>query len=121
MQALHPIDIHIAHRLHAARTLRGYSQAALGEAIGLNGKDIRAYEDGQRPMPVSVLCDLADVFEVSLFDFFQNLDAFRFSLQSKLNIEVDDLEFLEAWTMIPENQTKDILRRLVHQIAGMKK
>ncbi len=41
----HPIDVHVGNRVRLRRTLLDMSQAALGEALGLNlpaGPEIRA-------------------------------------------------------------------------------
>jgi DNA-binding XRE family transcriptional regulator len=41
-----PVDIHVGKRLRLRRTMLGFSQEKLGEAIGLTFQQVQKYERG---------------------------------------------------------------------------
>lgn len=113
----HPIDIHIGKRLHMARTLRGFTQKALGQEIGVSGRKIGDYEKAKSKLAVSELCDIATAFDVTLYNFFQELDAFRLSLELGVKLEAGDLELIEYFHAIQNTETQDILRKMIRHFA----
>jgi len=55
----------IAERVRELRTLKGLSQRAVGEAIGITERNYRKYEAGDNDPSASNIIKLADLFDVS--------------------------------------------------------
>jgi transcriptional regulator with XRE-family HTH domain len=71
----HPIDAHVGKRLRLRRTLMGWSQEKLGEAIGLTFQQIQKYEKGANRISCSRIYDFARLLEVPTSYFFDDLPA----------------------------------------------
>lgn len=71
----HPVDQHVGARLRRARSLRGHSQAALGEAVGVTFQQIQKYERGANRLSASTLFRLAAFLEFPVEWFFEGLSA----------------------------------------------
>ena len=70
-----PIDVHVGARIRLRRTLLGISQSALAEAIGLTFQQVQKYEKGANRVSSSRLYDLAQILDVSLSYFFEDMSA----------------------------------------------
>ena len=68
-----PIDIHVGGRVRLRRTLLGMSQEKLGEAIGLTFQQVQKYERGANRIGASRLFDLAQVLDVPVSFFYDDL------------------------------------------------
>ncbi|MEP3246025.1 MAG: helix-turn-helix transcriptional regulator [Sneathiella sp.] len=67
------IDIYVGKRLRMRRTLRGMSQAELGQALGLTFQQIQKYEQGSNRIGSSRLYDLAQILETPITYFFDDI------------------------------------------------
>ncbi len=67
------IDIYVGKRLRMRRTLRGMSQAELGQALGLTFQQIQKYEQGSNRIGSSRLYDLAKILETPITYFFDDI------------------------------------------------
>jgi transcriptional regulator with XRE-family HTH domain len=70
-----PIDVHVGARIRLRRTLLGLSQERLAEAIGLTFQQVQKYESGANRVSSSRLVDLANVLDVSVSYFFEEMSA----------------------------------------------
>jgi len=70
-----PIDIHVGTRLRLRRTLMGLSQEKLGEAVGITFQQLQKYERGANRISASRLFNLAQVLDVPVGFFFDDLPA----------------------------------------------
>ena len=70
----HPIDIHVGNRLRQQRTLLGFSQEKLGEAVGLTFQQIQKYERGSNRIGASRLHEFSQILEVPVSFFFDDLN-----------------------------------------------
>ena len=68
-----PIDIHVGTRLRLQRTLLGLSQEKLGEAVGITFQQLQKYERGSNRISASRLYNLAQVLDVPVSFFFDDL------------------------------------------------
>ncbi len=68
-----PIDIHVGARVRLRRTLLGMSQERLGNAIGLTFQQIQKYERGANRIGASRLFDMAQVLDVPVQFFFDEM------------------------------------------------
>jgi|AGTN01.3.fsa_nt_gi Predicted transcriptional regulators len=70
-----PVDIHVGMRLRLRRTLLGFSQTELGEALGLTFQQIQKYERGVNRVSASTLHRMASVLSVPVSFFFDDMPA----------------------------------------------
>jgi transcriptional regulator with XRE-family HTH domain len=66
-------DALIGERIRARRVRIGFSQARLGEAIGLTFQQIQKYERGVNRVSASTLFDIADALGVDVGHFYDGL------------------------------------------------
>ncbi len=69
----HPIDIHVGHRVRLRRTLLGWSQEKLAQALGLTFQQVQKYERGANRIGASRLFDLSRVLDVPVSFFFDDM------------------------------------------------
>jgi len=68
-----PVDVHVGARMRLRRVLLGMSQEKMGEAIGLTFQQIQKYERGANRIGASRLFDLAQVLDVPVSYFFDDM------------------------------------------------
>jgi transcriptional regulator with XRE-family HTH domain len=69
----HPIDIHVGQRVRLRRTLLGWSQERLAQALGLTFQQVQKYERGANRVGASRLFDLSRVLDVPVSFFFDDM------------------------------------------------
>ncbi len=67
------VDVHVGARLRQRRKLLGMTQTGLGDAIGLTFQQVQKYERGANRIGAGRLCDLAQVLDVSIEYFFEDM------------------------------------------------
>jgi transcriptional regulator with XRE-family HTH domain len=70
----HPIDLHVGNKVRLRRTLLGYSQDKLAQALGLTFQQVQKYERGANRVSASKLFEIASVLGVQISYFFQDLE-----------------------------------------------
>lgn len=85
----HPVDIHAGARLRDRRKLLGISQEQLADTVGLTFQQIQKYERGANRMGASRLYQFADVLEVPVTYFFEDLPAAVVAKVKSRTIAVD--------------------------------
>ena len=68
-----PVDVHVGARVRLRRTLLGMSQEKLGEAVGLTFQQIQKYERGTNRICASRLHQFAQVLDVPVAFFFDDM------------------------------------------------
>jgi len=68
-----PVDIHVGSRVRLRRTLLGMSQEKLGTAVGLTFQQIQKYERGANRIGSSRLFQFAQVLDVPVSFFFDDM------------------------------------------------
>lgn len=68
------VDAHVGQRVRMRRTLLGYSQERLGEAIGLTFQQVQKYERGSNRISAGTLYRLSQVLDVPVSFFFDSYD-----------------------------------------------
>lgn len=68
-----PVDVHVGARLRLRRILVGFSQEKLAEHLGLTFQQIQKYEKGSNRISASRLFQIANVLEVPVQYFFDDL------------------------------------------------
>jgi len=69
----HPIDVHVGQRVRLRRTLLGWSQEKLAQALGLTFQQVQKYERGANRIGASRLFDLSRVLDVPVSFFFDDM------------------------------------------------
>ncbi len=70
---LDTVDTHVGGRLRLRRTLLGLSQTELGRRVGLTFQQIQKYEHGTNGIAASRLWQLAEVLDVPVSFFFDDM------------------------------------------------
>ena len=68
-----PIDVHVGNRIRLRRQLLGLSQEKLAKLLGLTFQQIQKYEKGMNRISASRMWDLAQVLNVKLNFFFEDM------------------------------------------------
>ena len=71
----HPVDIHVGGRVRQRRTLLGFSQERLGDALGLTFQQVQKYERGANRVGASRLHEISRILDVELSYFFDEMPA----------------------------------------------
>lgn len=130
-----PVDVHVGARLRQRRTLLGMSQEKLGEAVALTFQQIQKYERGANRIGASRLYQLAQVLDVSVSYFFEEMPGevqkTRGDYASKANsavlenVQVSDpmarretLELVRAYYRIEDPKVRKRMFELTKSIAN---
>ena len=70
-----PVDIAVGLRIRLARKMRGQSQQALAEAIGVTFQQVQKYERGANRVSASMLARIAAELRVSVAELFGPVEA----------------------------------------------
>jgi transcriptional regulator with XRE-family HTH domain len=73
--------LHIGLRLQNRRVQMGFTEAAVAAYLGIPFASYQAFEAGRMETPAELLAQLADLFKVSVFYFFQDLPFAEFEPQ----------------------------------------
>ncbi|KQZ06213.1 Cro/Cl family transcriptional regulator [Caulobacter sp. Root1455] len=130
----HPVDVHVGRAVRWRRKLRGLSQQALAERIGLTFQQVQKYETGTNRISASALHAIARALEVPVAFFFDGLpetvggagsqegtgraaDEGR-SLTARMLGAPGGLAMAEAWLDLPPGPLRHRLAALVQTTAA---
>jgi transcriptional regulator with XRE-family HTH domain len=68
-----PVDIHVGGRMRLRRTLLGYSQEKLGNAVGLTFQQIQKYERGANRIGAGRLYEFSQILDVPVSFFYDDM------------------------------------------------
>ena len=68
-----PIDVHVGQRLRQRRVLAGLSQEKLARMVGITFQQVQKYERGANRIVASRLYELANVLDVPVSYFFEEI------------------------------------------------
>ncbi len=83
LSEIHPVDAHVGHRLRQRRTILGFSQTKLAEAIGVTFQQVQKYEQGSNRIGASRLHMVSKVLDAPISYFFDEMPS---------EVETDDVE-----------------------------
>ena len=69
----HPIDVHVGNRVRMRRTLLGFTQEKLGEALRLTFQQVQKYERGTNRISSSRLYQIGLILNVPVSFFFEEM------------------------------------------------
>lgn len=125
-----PIDVHVGARVRVKRTLRGLTQQALGDLVGLTFQQIQKYERGTNRIGSSRLFKIAQALETPVAFFFDDMPEEIAGFGKKGMAEEGEpfqvenhttrrstLEFVRAYYQIGDQEVREKFRQLVMSIA----
>ncbi|MEO0497434.1 MAG: helix-turn-helix transcriptional regulator [Pseudomonadota bacterium] len=65
-----PIDVHVGSRVRLRRTMMGFSQEKLGEALGVTFQQVQKYEKGTNRISASRMQEMSQVLDAPISYFF---------------------------------------------------
>lgn len=112
------VDTHVGGRIRLTRTLRGMTQAALGEAIGLTFQQVQKYERGINRVSASILYRIAGTLDVPISFFFEDLASGP--PDEGTACQRRDLDLLRSFEPLPAGIKKEVadLLRVLGQSYG---
>ena len=72
--APNPVDVYVGSRIRLRRQLLGWPQEKLAELLGVTFQQIQKYERGTNRLGASRLWDAANILEVPVGFFFDDMD-----------------------------------------------
>ena len=123
-----PVDVHVGARVRLRRTLLGFSQEKLGNALGLTFQQIQKYERGANRIGSGRLYRISQIFDVPVSFFFDELPdavvAGTRSVDTSLaKVETDHLsrretlELVRAYYKIRNEKSRKSIANLVKALA----
>jgi transcriptional regulator with XRE-family HTH domain len=119
-----PIDQYVGARIRMQRMVRGFSQTALGKAVGVTFQQVQKYEKGTNRVSASRLQRIANVLKVAPDFIFEEAQA-KVVGSSRMEVAIID-EFISsrdgvalshAFTRIRDVKIRRSIVLLVEQIA----
>ena len=112
----HPVDAHAGSRVKLRRKLMGLSQAKLGDAVSLTFQQIQKYERGVNRMGGSRLYQFAQILDVPVSFFFDDMPADLDDMAPAVEtVVIDQIEKTE----IPEEEVAALVENY-YQVRGKK-
>lgn len=126
-----PIDIHVGARVRLMRTLLGLTQHTLADELGLTFQQVQKYERGANRISASRLYKLAQILNVPISYFFEDMSEDAISSGSKRVSREDNdinmtrretLELVRAYYGIESESCRrkiiELARELAHEKEG---
>ena len=109
----HPVDAHVGGKLREMRLLRGLSQSALGAQLGVTFQQIQKYERGANRLSASMLWRAADVLNVPVSYFFDQIRPGQ-PLPPQSPPRAEEMTMIRHFRRLPRR-----LQRTLAELAGM--
>ena len=114
----HPIDVLVGRRARVCRTLEGMSQTAVAEKLGLTFQQLHKYERGYIRISASRLYELAQIFDVPVAYFYEEMEAGKGAPDDSLT-KRETLELVRAYHNISDPAVRDSIRRVTQAAARL--
>jgi transcriptional regulator with XRE-family HTH domain len=127
----HPVDVHVGSRIRMRRTLLGFSQEKLGDALALTFQQVQKYERGANRVGSSRLYEISRILDVPVSFFFDEMsgdvsaaaskvlppDAAEAPQQDPL-AKRETLELVRAYYRISDPRIRKRMFELIKSIAS---
>jgi transcriptional regulator with XRE-family HTH domain len=120
---LNPVDRQVGTRVRMRRLMLGMSQETLAHGLGITFQQVQKYEKGRNRISASRLQRIADILQVPISFFFENLDApgtkqaTAPSYVSDFLASSDGLALTKAFMTIRDNRVRRCIVDLVEATA----
>ena len=113
------MDVHVGNRLRMRRSIIGWSQERLAEAVGLTFQQVQKYERGANRISASRLYDFRRVLDVDVSYFFEQYNEKQKPANFKYGFaDTDQDEFLDTGKWY-DKETLELIR-LYYSITDQK-
>ena len=123
------VDEHVGKRIRVRRTLLGMSQEKLSEGLGLTFQQIQKYESGANRASAGRLFQFAEILNVPVSYFFENVPADAASHARRLSdngkavladilTSRESLKLIRAYYGLPSPALRKIVFRLIGALAA---
>ena len=125
-----PIDKHVGNRVRMRRLMLDMSQTALGDAVGVSFQQVQKYEKGTNRISASRLHHMANVLQVPVPFFFEELSSQSITLNAKPTATAspvpamdflataDGLSLCKAFMQIKSRKRRSSIVRLIETLAA---
>lgn len=103
------MDVHVGQRIKVRRSLLGYSQEKLAEAVGITFQQIQKYERGTNRVSAGRLFELSKVLSVPVNFFFDQFEQSK-GAQISPGMADNDQEGFQHDDIMTRKETTDLLR-----------
>ena len=123
------IDKHVGNRVRMRRLMLDMSQTTLGNAVGVSFQQVQKYEKGANRVSASRLQRIADILEVPVPFFFEELPVYS-SGRNKKDAPVppafvdeflataEGLELCKSFMQIKDHKRRSAIVHLVERLAA---
>ena len=112
------IDKIIGNNLRSLRVQAGFTQAQLGEPLGVSFQQIQKYELGANRVSASTMFLLCTILKCQFSDFFEGLDTQGKLQDSHKRYSKDQLEVLRIYSNLPTKKMQDSFRSVLKTFAS---
>jgi len=70
----HDVDVYVGHQIKKYRSFRKYTQAQIGELLGISFQQVQKYEQGKNRISASKLYELSKILKIPINSFYEGLD-----------------------------------------------
>lgn len=109
------IEKSVGKTAKALRRNAGYSQEYIGEYLGLTFQQIQKYEAGTNRMGPSVLYRLANLYDVSVNDFFVGLK--KPVANCNFVLDEETLELIDLFQKVKNSSKKELLLSIIRELT----
>ena len=126
----HPVDVHVGSRIRMRRTLLGFSQEKLGDALALTFQQVQKYERGANRVGSSRLFEISRILDVPVSCFFDEMSSEVSAAGAVSSTEIgvtaqqdpfakrETLELVRAYYRITEPRVRKRIFELMKSIAA---
>lgn len=115
------IDTLVGKRVRYLRTVKGMSQEALGDQVGVTFQQIQKYERGINRISASRLWQFSLLLEVPIYAFFQDVAETTLGIAEHADSPPPSrkhLELMRAFDAIPGDDQRRALLKLAQTMGG---
>ena len=130
-----PVDVHVGGRVKLRRTLLGFSQEELADAVGVTFQQVQKYERGTNRMGASRIFDMSTVLDVPVSYFYQDMPkeirarnsvdstppsaSFETSNDPELSLYTkrETLELVRYYFQVPDKKIRTELMHLIQSLG----
>ncbi len=117
------VDLHLGRKLRERRFVVGWTQAELGDGVGLTFQQINKYETGLNRILAGRLWQFTQLLNVPVSYFFEGLDEKgepgpipKLDAQDSLRLR-EKIKFVRNYYAIPNDKLRDRIRKLIETMA----
>jgi transcriptional regulator with XRE-family HTH domain len=124
------IDIHVGGRLRVRRSLLGFSQEKLGNAVGLTFQQVQKYERGVNRISAGRLFQFSTILDVPVTYFYENLtktlstgmsdndqEGFKHDAPEDMMQSKETLNLLRAYYSIEDQGARQDILKFIKSMA----